>query len=412
MYDTQPIEVRIPSSHWPDEIANGLFLQWCLKFAQDELGIQQWSGGNGTNNPHVFGIPTGCHFTVTLSDARSWHATGNDIDQSTLRSILTRAAQNASEMHTGDDLVYQASFTSSPPSITDPSFTLNMARIMGEQVRIAGPRRLSDRILLNFKEQSLPDSTPQLFAPDTEIEVTLFTPGPAPLYLANRTASAMFEVAAAICAHAIGRPVDNPMGSAMFTLDGSAADEEISRRRDPRILGLARDSISLDIFGDLAALGGEIELLRARNAFITLHEAQRQTNADAATMLYVCAIESLISPSSDLSWRKESVTRRFREGVISLCGDSVDSLLAHPNMESALGFHKRGGIGRQRREIVDHIYDLRSLPTHTGMGPTRVGIIDFASEHGMRIALLSELAKAALHGYLQAPRSFLAGHRE
>jgi hypothetical protein len=143
-----------------------------------------------------------------------------------------------------------------------------------------------------------------------------------------------------------------------------------------------------------------------------MHEAQRQNNADAATMLYVAAIEALISPVTQLEWRKESVTRRFREGVLSLCADAVDDLLAHDNVEQAFHFRKQGRNKWQRRQLVDHIYDLRSVPTHTGVSPTQVGMMQLIGDSSMRVALLSDLARSALHGYLQGPCSFLAGHPE
>src|SRR5207248_2570011 len=123
-----------------------------------------------------------------------------------------------------------------------------------------------------------------------------------------------------------------------------------------------------------------------------------------------CAIEALITPGRQCKWRKEQVTKRFREAVLILCKQAVDALLAHQNLEEALGFSKRGTVDRQRRALVDHIYDLRSLPTHTGIGPRNISIHTFGAERGIRVALLSDLARAALLAYLQAPMSFLTGH--
>jgi len=286
---------------------------------------------------------------------------------------------------------------------------LNMFRVLGDQVPIVGPRRLSDVALLDFTQDPPPESGQTLFVPDTKIIVTLFAPGPAAGPLVGNAVCATFETVAAICAVALGRPVAYS-SLAHFPVPTELAESQWARRHDPAIRGLARDFVSLDIFAELAALGGPDAVIRARNACITIHEAQRQANADIATMLYVCAIEALITPGRQCKWRKEQVTKRFREAVLILCKEAVDDLLAHRNLEEALGFSKRGNVDRQRRALVDHIYDLRSLPTHTGVGPRNISIQTFGAERSIRVALLSDLARAALLSYIQAPMSFLTGH--
>ena len=95
----------------------------------------------------------------------------------------------------------------------DPSVMMsNFMRMLGDQVSIAGMRRLGSRVLLQFAPTppSNPEA-PQLFAPETDIKVTIFAPGPTASDLTQKTASGMLEFIAAICALALGRVVEAPL---------------------------------------------------------------------------------------------------------------------------------------------------------------------------------------------------------
>lgn len=104
----------------------------------------------------------------------------------------------------------------------------------------------------------------------------------------------MLEVVAAICALALGRVVDAPL--VLFPLAGDAVSTAQSRRRDLSIPGLARDGVSLDIFGELVALADFDGLLRARGALLSYHAALQQSSSDVALMLFVTSLEALITP--------------------------------------------------------------------------------------------------------------------
>ena len=404
------ITIATSGSGWPPEVANGVFVQWCIHLSVSELGLTQWSGPSKPTGAITFSNPTeGLSFTITPSGQLAWRVTEiTGIDSEKIKQVITLAAANVRSNNSGSDLVYQATMECCNPPLRD-DMLLNMFRVLGDQVPIVGPRRLSDIALLDFAQDSPPESGQVLFVPDTKITVTLFAPGPAAGPLTQNAVGATFETVAAICSIALGRPITYS-ALANFPVAAEFAESQRARRYDPSILGLARDSISLDIFAELAALGGPDAVIRARNACVTIHEAQRQANADIATMLYVCAIEALITPGRQCKWRKEQVTKRFREAVLILCEQAVDASLAHQNLEEALGFSKRGNINRQRRELVDHIYDLRSLPTHAGIGPRNISIHTFGAERSIRVALLSDLARATLLAYLQTPMSFLTGH--
>jgi hypothetical protein len=80
-------------------------------------------------------------------------------------------------------------------------------------------------------------------------------------------------------------------------------------------------------------------------------------------------------------------------------------------VEQAFDYKRRGGIEARRRQLLDRVYELRSNPTHSGIGLSGVGMMSMLAEPGrLRVALLSDLARGALLSFLQAPRSSLIGH--
>lgn len=393
-----------------DDVAADLFVQWCTLLAEAQLGIHgSGSGAAGPRRTYNFGQGTEKTFTLAR-DVTSGNWTLDKyagIEESAIASIVNAAAARTAAQDFGLDVVYQVELLSKSFDLSRRS-RLHMMRLLGDQVRISGWRRLSDRVLLEFLEEP-PKTEPILFAPDCRIKVTVFVPGPVAGPLAQRVASAMIETAAAICAFGLGRSVELPMIIGFPLRDAQAASMSVLRW-DPSIRGLARDGVSLDVFGDLAILGGVDALLRGRAAFITLHEALAQTNADVATILYVAAIEALITPSQP--WGRERMTKRFVEAVLSLCEPAVDAALAHQNVEQAFQHRKRGGVQRQRQDLLGRIYALRSRPSHMGVEPSRGGTLIglLGDDHSMRLAILSDLSRAALLAYLTAPRSFLTGH--
>jgi len=401
--ETYP-SIKIEASGWPDELTSGLFVQWCLKLSMEDLNITQW--GSYPNRGHRFGDPAGSHFAIEPLDHLTWkvaEVAGFERDQ--IRALTAEAKRRTRNKDTGDDVAYQAELISPHPPL-DASLGLNIDRILSEHLRFSGLQRLSHSALLDFTEDDPPTPDP-LFSPDIRIKATIFVPGPAPGDLANSAASSMVEIVAAICAFALGRPVNCP--PIVFPMYAEESRSAFVQREDETIPGLARNDVSLDIFGELSTLGDLEATTRAGNAFVTLHHAQRQSSADIATMLYICAIEALIVPQPERSWAKSRVVARFRDGLLALCASKVEELLANPNLEVAFAYKKRGQIARQLRDLTERVYELRSLPTHMGIGPMGTYMGFAHSDLSIRAALLSDLARAALLSYIQAPRSFLTG---
>lgn len=241
--------------------------------------------------------------------------------------------------------------------------------------------------------------------PET-ITATIFVEGPIHSEFALLQARATAEITAALCALATGEPVRHV--PPMFDMEPDDAAEAARRRYDPTILGLARDGVSLDIFGELSRLGDLESSQRVSRALLSYHAALKEETPDYATMLLVTALEALCSPTG--SWGRERVTTRFVKFMIDLCPEAIDQLLEHANLEQAFHYRRQGGPARQRKEILEHIYDLRSRASHQGLSPSLEGMPGLASASGIRVALIASLVQQALLSFIAAPRSSIVGY--
>lgn len=396
----------------PLEVSELLVAQWLQMLAAERLGTTQTGSGAGpaTRHTYTFGDQTAAHFVVAYdTDDGSWSIDSlSELDRQAVESILGEARSQAAELRTGPDVVYRVTLSTAEMDLGAAGFWLHFMRLLGDQVRIQGRRRLSDRVILEFVEDHSPADQPQLFAPKTEVTATLFVPGPVAGPLAQRVAAGLAETVSAICTLALGRVVSGG-GFALFPAEAEQAQEAQALRYDTDILTLARDSTSLDIFGDLAARAGPDGMLRARGALLSYQAALEQRNPDVAVMLLVTSIEALIAPRP--AWGKGKVTKRFIRATEELCPDAVDELVNHANVEQAFMVKLRGNARSRRRELLDMVYTLRSNPTHTGLSPSASeAFLHLGDPGGMRVALLSDLARGALLAYLVAPRSSLIGH--
>lgn len=401
---------RLPETSAPAELAELLFAAWVQFFASRRFGLTQYGTGNppDASTTYTYGSPTDRNFTLACSQSREWGLRSSaGIAE---RDIETIVGQSIDKLSTGDfggAVVYQTKLEAKEFGISPVSMT-NFFRLLVDQVGISGPRRLGSRVLLDFAidQPNTPDA-PQLFVPQTTIKVAVFVPGPIASSLTDSIAMGTVEVVAAVCALALGRVVERPL--AIFPATPQDADEARARRTDPSILGLARDHVSLDIFDEFHALGGDDGLMRVRGALLSYHAALQQASPDVAMMLFITAMEALIVPRPE--WRKDKATKRFIEAIDQLCPDAVESMVNHPNVEKAFTYRRKGGSKARHRQLLDQIYALRSNPTHSGIGLSGGGMMSiFAAAGNLRVGLLSDLARHALLNFLQSPRSFLIGH--
>jgi hypothetical protein len=383
-----------------------LFEAWLSRLSHEQLGLDgSQVGQSGVTRTVVCGDATGAHFAVRESGLEVELETSVDVAEEDALRIIDAALSKVASRDLGGVIVYRTEL-----AIQEFDFfsSTHFMRALGDQVHVEGARRLAGVALLDFPEGLLAsEADPGLiFLPSSEVPLTVFAEGPVQSNFTAMAAAGLTEVVAAICAFATGRPVRFEVPR--FALDENASREALSRQSDVSIPNLARDSISLDIFGDLAMVGGTDAILRARGSLLAYHAALNQSSPDVAIMLLVTSMEALIAPRPP--WGKSKVTVRFIKAILDLCPDAVDDIIEHANVGQAFGYVKKGKRARQRKEILDLIYEARSIPTHTGPSLARSGVFDLASSGSMRVALLSDLARAALLSYLKAPRSFLVGN--
>lgn len=397
------------ASNLPDEVRVPLAVAWIGRLARERLGLE--SGGKG----HVTATgvdsytfrdpaePDARQFVVTVAPpyAALTLESCAGVQDDEIRAIVADAEGRAASGDLGGTLVYRTHLMTSATKLGPRAF-VHFQRELGDRVRIGGLRRLSDVVLLDFTESPDQDPGAVLFGQATTMEATFFVPGPAPSDLATRTAAGLAEITASICAFAMGRVIE----VAPMVMPAPDAERQVaeSRRYDQTILELARDGIALTPFR------GDLDLLvRLRGVFLAYHAALQQSSSDVATMLFVIAIEALIAPRA--SWGKDRVTKRFVESLVELCPATVDALLATPGVEAALGYRRRGGLPRQRKQLLEQMYELRSLTSHAGPGLSGQALISAMTEPGSaRVALASRLALAAIIAFMDAPRSSLVGH--
>lgn len=383
-----------------------LFEAWLSRLSHEQLGLEGCQVRETVaTRTVVSGDATGAHFTVSEFGLNVELETSVNVAQEDALRVIDAALSRVASRDLGGVVVYQAELAIQPFDFRSP---MHFMRTLGDQVHVEGSRRLSNVALLDFPEGLLADAPVEgiLFLPPSTISVTIFTPGPCESGFTAQGAAGLTEVVAAICAFATGRPVKFEIPP--FALGEDASRGALACQYDMSIQTLARDSISLDIFGDLAMLGGTDAMLRARGSLLAYHAALSQTSPDVAVMLLVTSMEALIAPRP--LWGRNKVTTRFIKAILELCSGAVDEIIRHPNVGQAFGYTKKGGLARQRKEMLEMIYEARSIPTHTGPSLSQYGGFDLTSDGGVRVALLSDLARAALLSYLKAPRSFLIGN--
>jgi hypothetical protein len=106
------------------------------------------------------------------------------------------------------------------------------------------------------------------------------------------------------------------------------------------------------------------------------------------------------------------MSRRFLDFFDDLMPQPLDEVLSHANFEEAFQVKRGQRTARAlRRDLLRHIYALRSEPIHQGLSthfhPFGMAYEDSAS---LQRAFFCDLSERAILAYLQAPRSSLVGH--
>lgn len=398
---------NLPTTSLPRELSRLLFVSWVIKLSADRFALTRYGGGEQAGRRYFsFGDDPAGFLVSTALAGGPWRLEKvHGLPQVLVTQLLQDAVASTASGDFGADVVYQVEMATRPTRV-DAYFALHGVRILTDQVRLLGRRRLADRAMLEFTEA--PDHPPgvvRLFAPVTQIRALLFVPGPTAGPLSKQVAISFGEVVAAACSLALGRCVALSPTSYELPASAEVAASAGEIRHAVDIPGLSRDSVSLDVFGELFNRGGAEALARSAGALLAYHGALQESNADLATMSLVTAIEALILPRGE--WRKDKVTKRFIEAVQDLCPQAVDEVLLHADVEEAFVYTKGGGSMTQRDQLLNRIHELKSALTHEGMGrPGTDASRTFGHPAAMRVALLSGLARAAMLSFIQAPRSF------
>jgi hypothetical protein len=404
---------KLPDIGFPGEYAELLFIAWVQNLAQQRLGLEANGSGshsNGNTN-YNFGRQEGIKFTLNRDPMGYFELkSAEGIAESDIQDVVNDSVDKMKAHDFGSEILYWVDLRC-PGFSGGPEAMSNFLRVLADQVIVRGQFRLGSRILVEFKPE-IPDGTLEpntIFTGATDVRVTLSIPGPIESDLTRKIAAGLVEVVSAICAFAMGKPVQQPLMvlPATSTLSEEEVRSAVASLRDAGIPNLPRNNVSLDIFDQLTSLADLDGLVRLKGALLSYHAALHQTNPDAATMLFVSSMEALIVPRPE--WRKEKATKRFIYAVGELCPDTVNNLVNHINVEQAFSFKQKGGAAARRRQLLGTIYETRSVPTHQGVGLAGM-MMQAASPGSLRVILLSELARDTLLSFLQAPRSYLIGH--
>lgn len=325
----------------------------------------------------------------------------------TVERIAAQAAARVANGELGATLWYSGAFQEPPLKMSAFSLIGDFVSRLGSQTRIAGWRRLTEGILLEFLEEAS-ETTDAVAAPRATVNFHVSVQGPREGHFSSAIAHGVVETVGAICAFALGRPVELPFG--IFPSKPELV-EELERRRGDRTIGtLARKGVSLDIFSPLARDAGERQIsLHVRNALLSFDAAGTQTRDRVACILYVVAAECLTVPPT--KWKDSKLTKRFREFFDQLMPADLDQIVQHANFEEAFGIRRGQRQARSlRREALERFYDIRSGDLHEGIGPSYQGFGPLDTVRWAQRALLRDFAEAAILRYLAKPRSSLIGH--
>ncbi len=388
-----------------------LATDWLKRLLVAESGAEFKQQGTGKDRL-TFGVPGESVVEGRFIDSPPFISFHTEVPA--LQPLIVRlgptACENARRRLVGDVLWYTTGFAA--PGLT-PSLIRNMSSYLFEfltaQTRILGWRRIGLDVLLEFtEEQSETGRHSSPLAPPAKVAVHLATCGPTQGFFAENIAHHLAETAAAICAFAFGRPV---MGGAFVVPSKPEALPELqAKHRDPAVLTLARKSVSLDIFSTVAGVPVRDHFLRLRAALRTYNWALAQDNDEVARILYVVAMESLCSPRT--SWRTNRMSRRFLDFFDDLMPQALDEVFAHANFEEAFQINRGQRTARAlRRDLLRHVYSLRSEPLHQGLSTHFHAFgMSYEDSASLQRAFFCDLSERAVLAYLQAPRSSLVGH--
>lgn len=330
-----------------------------------------------------------------------------------VRELVNRAVKRIEQLDLGGVVWYSADLKEVSLDLTEASRLGTLLERLGGQVPIVGWRRLGTDVLLEFQEDpaEMPEKSDRLLLSPALVHAHVVAPGPIHGHFSSHISHQVMELVAAICGFALGRPVHLP--HALFPSDDEDVEGLNERRTDRDILTLARQSVSLDIFRFARVEGGGELFERVRSALLTFDGAMRQGHDAVATLLYVVAAESLMTPNTP--WKKKRATARFRWFLEDdLIRERLNTTVNQESFERLFGI-RRGSRTQSslRRRLLERLYAYRSNWVHEGLDPNYQPFgVGFGPEISNRRSGVRDLVETAIVRFLSVPRSSLIGHPE
>lgn len=385
------------------------FIDWFIRLCGDGGNTVYQRSRSSIN--YTFTCQNGLHVVAHFTDNAPFlrFEAMDPAAQPVIDAIAAKALDQVSRGNLGGTVWYSTTLTEPVRDFPSHSTRSYAMALVADRTVIEGWRRLSDVALLEFKSEIFKRQDQGAVAEEkrTVINVHVAVPGPCAGDFSNTYAVYCFELVEAICTIALGRQMDLP------PYCYPTPDDEVSTlnsmRHDESIHGLARRSISLDVFVELPLLGGLDCARRVNAAMKTFSAAMRQERDPVACMLYVIAAEALTTPFTP--WKQDKLTKRFRHFFEDMMPDVIDYITTHPNFEEAFNI-KRGKrqISTIRRDLLEKIYGIRSALVHEGLWSSYgfITVEDFRGE--VTRTVLAYFAEMAILRFIASPRESCVGH--
>lgn len=371
-----------------------LFVDWFSRLCDERLGGAPRSGKTG--DAYTLGLTDGTELALTFVDEEGQVQVTQTGGSHDLRPLVKEAFDRGKNGDVGPGAWYAIALS------CDPGLQMHaqMLRSLGEHRRYQGDWAITPACLLMF-EQHLVEAEFVLL-PKFDLEMRFLVPSPWHGPLGERRAAELGTFYRSVSAFATGAAF-NPLNMPPMHLKPAEAKAAEDKLRagvpylpvDDVLLGPALEGLITDNRAEA--------LERVKGALYAYEQAIGQPSEYVSIILLVTAIEALAVPNAP--WRKNRLTRRFIEATYELIPEAIAEAMRHQNFQEAFG------STRSPKDFLDQLYDSRSRPLHSGLVAQQVFTMGaLAAPASARIAIVSELARAALLNFLRRPFSSLYGH--
>jgi hypothetical protein len=366
-----------------------LFGDWLLRLLEDNFEVQQQTLGE----PREFRLEGGVLLRVTNEPdlAVTAEPAGREVD---FDELVADARSRTDANDLGAGVWWKATLTG---EFGIDFMDDQMMRVMSEEQLFRGAWRLGRGVALRFDPGEIEGPAPRGLRRGTlKIETVFWTPGPSHGLIAGRIARQQGALIRTLCVYATAVPLAAP--AAVFPAKEDPSSE-VASAPELAVEGLPLHQAVMQF----SKTENKEAVDRLLGALYSYEAAIAQKAGSVALILFVTALEALTVPNAP--WKQARITGRFIGFIKELCPSELDTIIAHGNFAEAFGSYT------SKRRFLSELYDMRSRLAHTGLTPHVFGRLhDLQVEAQVRVALASELVRAAIHQFLASPRSSLIGH--